>query len=175
MVETLLHEPILEADTIQVFHESFCPFPYRFRYVHAIEAKLGFNPVLDSGSIADHLPATANHLTMAALFFPWNKDPLEQSLGKKMRKFSAILAVCFYTISSFLGNKARGSDQAFHTMLDQSIVQPETETSRLVDYLDCTLAIAMQKQLKGFPSAWDAPAPKLHISGPDCYVPSFLV
>ena len=76
-----------------------------------------------------------------------------------MRKFAAILAVCFYAISRFLGNKVRGSDQAFHTMLDQMIVQPEAETSRLVDYLDCTPAVAVQKQLKELPSARDAPTP----------------
>jgi hypothetical protein len=61
--------------------------------------------------------------------------------------------------SRFLGSKVRWSDQAFHTILDQSIVQPEAKTSSLVDYLDSALAIAVKKYLKGFPATQDASAP----------------
>jgi len=96
---------------------------------------------------------------MVALLLAWNEDSLEQSFGEQMRKLAAIPAIGLDAIPIFLWDEAGRSDHAFHSMLDQTIMQPEAKTPRLIDQLDGTSPIPIQMRAKRFPSSRDAAAP----------------
>jgi hypothetical protein len=92
-----------------------------------------------------------------------------------MGQFTAILAICFYAIPRLLGNETGGSDHAIHSVLNQTIMQPETKTARFVHHLDGRASIPLQKHPKHFPSSWKASTEQLHICCADGDMPAYLV
>jgi hypothetical protein len=88
--EAFLEPPVVQAYAAQVREVFLTPSSGGLRDLDAKEPKLGFDPVLCPDPVTDELPASSDHLPVAAFVLTRYPDFLQETLGQKVGQLPAV-------------------------------------------------------------------------------------